>query len=65
MQLYFQAHAPQGTVMIRRARGKALKCPKDLTYSEVVRFDMKVGGRAKAILLGDGTRVAISASALH
>jgi hypothetical protein len=65
VQLYFHAHAPQGTVLLKRGRGKPLKCPKDMTYSQVVRFDMSLDGPAKSVTLGDGTQVAVSASAMR
>jgi hypothetical protein len=59
MQLSFLAHTPQGVTLVNQARGKPLKCPKDLTHSQVVRFTMSLNGAPKILTLDDGTRVTI------
>jgi hypothetical protein len=60
VQLSFQAQAPKGTKTVT-ANGKTLKCPNDVTLSQVIRFTMPTNGTAKTLTLSDGTQVAVSA----
>ncbi|CAH2894326.1 MULTISPECIES: DUF6013 family protein [Paraburkholderia] len=60
VQLNFQAHKPDGVKTVT-ANGKSLKCPNDVSMSQVLRFTMPVNGSTKTLTLSDGTTVAISA----
>jgi hypothetical protein len=60
VQLSFQAHKPDGVKTVT-AGGKSLKCPNDVSVSQVLRFTMPVNGSTKTLTLTDGTVVAVSA----
>ncbi|MFM0222396.1 DUF6013 family protein [Paraburkholderia dipogonis] len=60
VQLSFQAQTPKGVKTVTSG-GKTLKCPNDVTISQIVRFTMPVNGSTKTLTLSDGTEVAISA----
>jgi Family of unknown function (DUF6013) len=60
VQLSFQAQTPKGVKTVTNA-GKSLKCPNDVSVSQIVRFTMPVNGSTKTLTLSDGTEVAISA----
>ncbi|WOD19957.1 DUF6013 family protein [Paraburkholderia kirstenboschensis] len=60
VQLSFQAHKPDGVKTVT-AGGKSLKCPNDVSVSQVLRFTMPVNGSTKTLTLSDGTVVAVSA----
>ncbi|WMY09935.1 DUF6013 family protein [Paraburkholderia phenoliruptrix] len=60
VQLSFQAHKPDGTKTVT-AGSKSIKCPNDVSVSQVLRFTMPVNGSTKTLTLSDGTTVAISA----
>src|SRR6201996_3154422 len=60
VQLSFQAQTPKGVKTVTSG-GKTLKCPNDVTVSQIVRFTMPVNGSTKTLTLSDGTEVAISA----
>lgn len=60
VQMNFQAQTPKGTKSVT-AGGQKLKCPNDVTISQVVRFTMQTNGTAKTIKINDGTQVVVSA----
>ncbi|MFM0625384.1 DUF6013 family protein [Paraburkholderia xenovorans] len=60
VQLSFQAQTPKGVKTVTSG-GKTLKCPNDVSVSQIVRFTMPVNGSTKTLTLSDGTEVAISA----
>ncbi|MGF6757943.1 DUF6013 family protein [Paraburkholderia sp. GAS42] len=60
VQMNFQAQTPKGTKSVT-ANGQTVKCPNDVTVSQVVRFTMPTNGTAKTITISDGTTVAVSA----
>jgi len=60
VQMSFQAQTPHGVKTVTNA-GKSLKCPNDVTVSQILRFTMPVNGSTKTLTLNDGTEVAISA----
>ncbi|HEX7933249.1 MAG TPA: DUF6013 family protein [Paraburkholderia sp.] len=60
VQLSFQAHKPDGAKTVTAA-GKSIKCPNDVSMSQVLRFTMPVNGSTKTLTLSDGTVVTVSA----
>ncbi|WP_345813986.1 DUF6013 family protein [Paraburkholderia sp. PREW-6R] len=60
VQMSFQAQMPHGVKSVTNA-GKTLKCPNDVTVSQIVRFTMPTNGSTKTLTLSDGTAVAVSA----
>jgi Family of unknown function (DUF6013) len=60
VQLSFQAQTPHGVKTVTSG-GKTLKCPNDVSMSQIVRFTMPVNGTTKTLTLSDGTEVAVSA----
>jgi len=60
VQLSFQGQTPHGTKMVT-ANGKSIKCPNDVSLSQIVRFTMPTNGTAKTLTLSDGTQVVVSA----
>jgi hypothetical protein len=60
VQLSFQAQTPHGVKTVT-SDGKSIKCPNDVTVSQVLRFTMPVNGSTKTLTLNDGTEVAVSA----
>ncbi|CAH2805625.1 MAG: FIG00453584: hypothetical protein [uncultured Paraburkholderia sp.] len=60
VQLSFQAQMPRGVKDVTKS-GKTLKCPNDVTVSQILRFTMPVNGSTKTLTLSDGTEVAVSA----
>src|ERR1700761_3595971 len=60
VQLSFQAQTPRGTKTVT-SDGKSIKCPNDISVSQIVRFSMPVNGSTKTLTLSDGTEVAVTA----
>ncbi|EIF31332.1 hypothetical protein BCh11DRAFT_06853 [Burkholderia sp. Ch1-1] len=60
VQLSFQAQTPKGVKTVTTG-GKTIKCPNDVSVSQILRFTMPVNGSTKTLTLNDGTEVAISA----
>ncbi|MFT4066826.1 DUF6013 family protein [Paraburkholderia sp.] len=60
VQLSFQAQTPRGVKTVTSG-GKTLKCPNDVSMSQIVRFTMPVNGTTKTLTLSDGTEVAVTA----
>ncbi|WP_341312251.1 DUF6013 family protein [Paraburkholderia sp. IMGN_8] len=60
VQLSFQAQTPHGVKTVTSA-GKTLKCPNDVSISQILRFTMPTNGSTKTLTLTDGTQVAVSA----
>ncbi|HEY2606774.1 DUF6013 family protein [Paraburkholderia sp. RL18-103-BIB-C] len=60
VQLSFQAQTPHGVKTVTSG-GKTIKCPNDVTVSQILRFTMPVNGSTKTLTLNDGTEVAVSA----
>ena len=60
VQMSFQAQTPHGVKTVTSG-GKTLKCPNDVTMSQIVRFTMPVNGSSKTLTLNDGTEVTVSA----
>lgn len=60
VQLSFQAQTPHGTKNVTNG-GKTLKCPNDISTSQIVRFTMPTSGGSKTLTLNDGTEVEVSA----
>ncbi|SIT45940.1 putative exported protein [Paraburkholderia ribeironis] len=60
VQMSFQAQTPHGVKTVTSG-GKTLKCPNDVSVSQILRFTMPVNGSTKTLTLNDGTQVAITA----
>lgn len=60
VQLSFQAQMPQGDKSVTSG-GQTIKCPNDVTVSQIVRFTMATSGSTKTLTLDDGTQIAVSA----
>jgi Family of unknown function (DUF6013) len=60
VQLSFQAQTPHGTKNVTNG-GKTLKCPNDVSVSQILRFTMPTNGSTKTLTLNDGSEVAVSA----
>ncbi|MGF6509215.1 DUF6013 family protein [Paraburkholderia sp. 32] len=60
VQLSFQAQTPHGVKTVTSG-GKTLKCPNDVSVSQIVRFTMPVNGTTKTLTLTDGTEIAVTA----
>lgn len=60
VQLSFQAQTPHGTKNVTNG-GKTLKCPNDISVSQIVRFTMQTNGSSKTLTLNDGSEVVVSA----
>lgn len=60
VQLSFQAQTPHGSKTVTNA-GKTLKCPNNMSASQIVRFTMPTNGSTKTLTLTDGTQIAVSA----
>lgn len=60
VQMNFQAQTPKGVKTVT-SNGQTIKCPNDVSVSQVVRFTMPVNGSTKTLTLNDGTEIAVSA----
>ncbi|MDE1184177.1 DUF6013 family protein [Paraburkholderia sp.] len=60
VQMNFQAQMPHGSKDVTAA-GKTIKCPNDVTVSQIVRFTMPTNGGSKTVTLNDGTQVMVTA----
>jgi hypothetical protein len=60
VQLSFQAQTPHGVKTVTSG-GKTLKCPNDVSLSQILRFTMPTNGSTKTLTLTDGTQVAVTA----
>lgn len=60
VQMSFRAQTPHGAKNVTSG-GKTIKCPNDVSVSQIVRFTMPVDGSTKTLTLNDGIEVAVSA----
>jgi hypothetical protein len=60
VQLSFQAQTPRGVKTVTSG-GKTLKCPNNVSVSQILRFTMPTNGSTKTLTLNDGTEVTVSA----
>ncbi|MDE1004338.1 MAG: DUF6013 family protein [Paraburkholderia fungorum] len=60
VQLSFQAQTPHGVKTVTSG-GKTLKCPNEVSVSQILRFTMPTNGTTKTLTLNDGTEVAVTA----
>ena len=56
----FQAQTPHGVKTVTSG-GKTLKCPNEVSVSQILRFTMPTNGTTKTLTLNDGTELAVTA----